>query len=48
MVILEVNRQTVNDVGQFNTALKDSEESKKALLLVKTGRYAQYIVLQIK
>jgi serine protease Do len=48
MVILEVNRQTVSDVGQFNAALKDSEETKKALLLVKTGRYAQYIVLQIQ
>ena len=48
MVILEVNRIEVADVGEFNEALKNSEESKKAMLLVKTGRYAQYVVLQIK
>lgn len=48
MVILEINRQPVNSVGDFNTALKESEESKKALLLVKTGRYAQYVVLQFE
>jgi serine protease Do len=48
MVILEANRIEVADVGEFNEALKNSEESKKAMLLVKTGRYAQYVVLQIK
>jgi serine protease Do len=48
MIILEVNRIEVADVGEFNEALKNSEESKKAMLLVKTGRYAQYVVLQIK
>lgn len=47
MVILEVNRQPVASVGDFNAALKDSEETKKALLLVKTGRYAQYLVLRL-
>ena len=48
MVILEVNRSEVHDVGEFNEAIEESAESKKALLLVKTGRYGQYVVLQIK
>ncbi|RKY06289.1 MAG: serine protease, partial [Planctomycetota bacterium] len=48
MVIFSVNRNEVADVGQFNEAMKESEESKKVLLLVGTGRYAQYVVLQIK
>ncbi len=48
MVIFSVNRNEVADVGEFNEAIKESEKSKKALLLVGTGRYAQYVVLQIK
>ncbi len=48
MVILSVNRNEVADVGEFNEAIEESEESKKVMLLVKTGRYAQYVVLQIK
>ncbi|MHC4469100.1 MAG: Do family serine endopeptidase, partial [Planctomycetota bacterium] len=46
MVILEVNRIEVRDVGEFNEATEESAESGKVLLLVKTGRYAQYAVLQ--
>jgi hypothetical protein len=38
----------VFDVSEFNEAIKESTESGKALLLVKTGRYAQYVVLQIE
>jgi serine protease Do len=48
MVILEVNRTEVNTVGEFNEAIAESEDSKKALLLVKTGRYAQYVVLVLR
>ncbi|MHC4998096.1 MAG: PDZ domain-containing protein [Planctomycetota bacterium] len=48
MVILEVNRIEVRDVGEFNEATEESAESGKVLLLVKTGRYAQYAVLQIE
>jgi serine protease Do len=48
MVILEVNREEVTDVGEFNEALTIHEADKKAMLLVNTGRYAQYVVLQIK
>ena len=48
MVILSVNRAEVSDVGEFNSAIAESETSKKALLLVKTGRYAQYVVLRLR
>ncbi|MEN8128231.1 MAG: Do family serine endopeptidase [Planctomycetota bacterium] len=48
MVVLEVNRTEVANVGEFNEALQSSEETKKAMLLVKSGRFAQYVVLQIK
>jgi serine protease Do len=48
MVILEVNRIEVRDVGEFNEVIGESAESGKVLLLVKTGRYAQYAVLQIQ
>lgn len=48
MVILEVNRREVSNVGEFNEALKKYEDDKKAILLVDTGRLAQYVVLQIK
>jgi serine protease Do len=48
MVILEANRQAANSVADFNAALAESEQSKKAMLLVKTGRYAQYVVLRLR
>ncbi len=48
MVILEVNRTEVSDVGEFNEAIKESAETKKALLLIDRGRYAQYVVLQLR
>lgn len=47
MVILAVNREEITTVGEFNQAIEVSEESKKALLLVKTGRFAQYVVLRL-
>ncbi len=47
MLILSVNRVTVNTVAEFNEALKESEQSKRALLLVKTGRYSQYVLLRL-
>lgn len=48
MVILSVNRVEVNSVPEFNEALKETEETKAARLLVKTGRMAQYVVLKLK
>ncbi len=48
MVILSVNRVYVNSVAEFNEALKETEESGRAVLLVKTGRFSQYVVLKLK
>ncbi|HOL31432.1 MAG TPA: PDZ domain-containing protein, partial [Anaerohalosphaeraceae bacterium] len=48
MIIYEVNRVSVNTVSEFNQALKESEKTKKVLLLVKVGRYTQYVVLSLK
>ena len=48
MVILSVNRKAVNSVEQFNSALRESAESKKVLLLVRSQRYTQFVVLPLE
>jgi serine protease Do len=48
MIILKVNRMDVNTVAEFNKALEDSAKTKKALLLIKSGRFSQYLVLPLK
>jgi len=47
MIILSVNRVYVNTVAEFNQALEQSAKTKKAVLLVKTGRFSQYVVLRV-
>ncbi len=47
MVIYSVNRQDVSNVAEFNEALKETEQSKRALLLVRTGRFSQYVLLRL-
>lgn len=47
MVIISINRQEVKSVADFNEALKESEQSKRALLLVRTGRFSQYVLLRL-
>ena len=47
MLILSVNRIDISTVAEFNEALKESEQSKRALLLVKTGRFSQYVLLRL-
>jgi len=47
MIILSVNRVYVNTVAEFNQALEESAKTKKAVLLVKTGRFSQYVVLRL-
>ena len=48
MLILSVNQQEVNSVKEFNDALAESARTKKALLLVKYDRFAQYVVLSLE
>jgi serine protease Do len=47
MVILEVNGEAVNNVGEFNQALKKTEETKKAYLFVKAGSAVYYVTLPL-
>jgi serine protease Do len=48
MIIMKVNRADVNTVAEFNKALEDSAKTKKVLLLIKNGRFSQYIILPLK
>jgi serine protease Do len=47
MVILEVNRQAVNTVAEFNQALQSTEETKKAYLFVQVGSTVYYVTLPL-
>ncbi len=48
MSILSVNRQEVSSVKEFNDALKESANTKEAVLLVKYDRFAWYVVLPLE
>jgi serine protease Do len=48
MVILSVNRTNVNTVAEFNQELEKTVKTKRVLLLIKTGRFSQYVVLPLK
>jgi len=47
MVIFSVNRKPTNSVAEFNEAIKESEQTKRAMLLVRTGRFSQYVLLRL-
>lgn len=47
MVILSVNRRPVSSVAEFNQALKESEQSKRVVLLVQSGRFSRYVILSL-
>jgi serine protease Do len=47
MIILSVNQIPVNTVAEFNKAMEESAKTQKAVLLVKTGRFSQYVVLRL-
>jgi serine protease Do len=48
MVILEVNRVEVSDVGGFNEALEESDDGRAYLFVKISRRYAQWFVLKLK
>lgn len=48
MLILGVNKVIINTVTEFDQALEQTAKTKKASLLVKTGRFSQYVVLYLK
>lgn len=47
MVILSVNRKPTHSVAEFNDALSETEQTKRAMLLVRTGRFSQYVLLRL-
>jgi serine protease Do len=47
MIILSVNRKPTNSVAEFNEALKETEQTKRAMLLIQTGRFSQYVLLRL-
>ena len=48
MLILEVNRVPVRNIGEFFKALRKSRKSGKVLLLVYDGEYTRYVILSMK
>jgi serine protease Do len=48
MVITEVNRQAVNNVGDFRKALDASPLNKGVLLLVRTAEGSRFVVIRVE
>lgn len=47
-IIVQVNRQPVNTVAQFNTAIRTGASRQSTLLLVKRGQGTQFVVVPNK
>ena len=47
MLISEVDRKKIANVGQFVSAVNEAKERGSVLLLVSTGRYSRYVVLRL-
>jgi len=47
-LILEVNREPVKNVDDFNRLAKSALREGRILLLVRDGQYARYVVLRLK
>ena len=48
MIILKVNRTDVNTIAEFNQAMEESAKTKSVRLLIKSGRFSQYLLLPLK
>ncbi|MBM4103944.1 MAG: Do family serine endopeptidase [Planctomycetes bacterium] len=48
MIILSVNSAEVNTIAEFNQAMEQSAKTKKVRLLIKSGRFSQYLILPLK
>jgi serine protease Do len=46
-LIMEVDREPVKNVKQFNEAMEKAAKEGQVLLLVNTGRYNRYIILKL-
>lgn len=47
-VILEVNKQPIENIDQFNQIMKERDKSKPVLLLIKQGKATLYISLLVE
>ena len=46
-LIMEVNRQPIKNIKEFNEAIEKSDKEKAILLLTKKGRFSQYVALML-
>ena len=47
-LIQEVNKEPISSIRELNTVLKKSENPRRLLLRVKSGKFSQYVVLVAK
>ncbi|ADJ27892.1 DegQ family serine endoprotease [Nitrosococcus watsonii] len=45
-VILQINRKPIHSAKEFNRAIQESQEGKRALLLIRSGNMQHYVVLR--
>jgi serine protease Do len=48
MVVDEVNRETVTNTEEFDSAIENVADDKSVLLLVREGEYSRYVPLKLK
>ena len=46
-LIMEVNRQPIKNIKEFDEAIEKSDKGKAILLLTKKGRYSRYVALML-
>ena len=46
-VIIEINREPVTNVAEYNTALQKAHKSQRILVLLKRGRSTQFVVVTL-
>jgi serine protease Do len=47
-IILEINREKVENVAQYKKALQAAQEKKSILLLIKRGQNTRFVVIDFK
>lgn len=47
-IILEINRQKIENVAQYKKALQAAQEKKSLLLLIKRDEHTRFVIIEIK
>ena len=47
MLIMQVERQPVTNVEEFQAAIKKAKSKKSVLLLVKQGKYSRFVAIKL-